>query len=407
MKNNRPDPFGGRPGLGLYIHIPFCVRKCAYCDFLSFPSDEAARRAYTSALVREIRLRGNCLRENDSGDYDRLRPVTSVFLGGGTPTVLEPDCLRDIFEAVYSSFDVAEDAEISMEMNPGTDRPELDDIIQNYVNRISLGLQSFRDSELKELGRIHTKDDFLRTYEHLKGLKACRLNVDLMSALPGQTVASWVETLRSVSDLKPGHISAYSLIIEEGTPFAARAAEGKLALPDEESERAMYEVTEEVLSERGYHRYEISNYAKKGEECRHNLLYWTMGEYLGAGLGASSFLNGTRFRNTASLPRYLELLSDSHAASSRDSTFPWVEESHCLSREELMEETLFLGLRLTEGVSAGHFEERFGRTLDDIYGGVIERHVRDGLIRRTDDGIALTKRGLDISNTVMADYLLG
>lgn len=387
----------GQAGIGLYVHIPFCVRKCAYCDFLSFPSDAKMRRMYTVALIREIAFWGETLGHPS---------VTSVFVGGGTPTVLEAELLKDIFRIIGKAFNIEDQAEITIEMNPGTDRPELDDIVLNYVNRISLGLQSMRDDELRELGRIHTAADFLRTYERLRALGADNINIDLMSALPGQTLSSYERTLREVRALKPEHISAYSLIIEEGTPFYDRFERGDLRLPDEETERAMYELTEALLKEAGYHRYEISNYALPGRESRHNRLYWTGEPYLGVGLGASSYIGECRFRNTPEMDRYLQLLAPDGAAADFK-TVPWLSDYKQLTDDERMEEALFLGLRLTEGVSGASFKAKFGRTLDDVYGEVIDRHVRDGLIVRTEGGIALTDRGRDISNTVLADYLLG
>ena len=386
---------------GLYVHIPFCVRKCAYCDFLSFPSDAEIRQAYADTLIREIGFWGEALG----------RPaVTSVFFGGGTPTVLEAHLLRAVFESIGKAFDVREKAEISIEMNPGTDRPELDDIMLNYVNRVSIGLQSMDSTELRELGRIHTAEDFLKTFSHLRSLGVSNINVDLMSALPGQTKESYERTLKEVTALEPEHISAYSLIVEEGTPFYDRYEIGELSLPDEETEREMDKMTGEILSQAGYHRYEISNYARDGYECRHNRLYWTGEPYLGVGLGASSLIGGCRFSNTPDLKTYIALTNGLKEADGRQnrslSDVPWITGFHELTVREQMEETLFLGLRLTEGISGASFKERFGRTLDDVYGDVIRRHIEDGLIVRTEHGIALTARGRDISNTVLADYLL-
>ena len=378
--------------LGLYVHIPFCVRKCGYCDFLSFPSDAETRGAYTKALIRELAFRG---REMTG------RSLTSVFLGGGTPTVLEGAFLKEIFEAVRGSFEIADDAEITIEMNPGTDRGELDDILTCFVNRVSLGLQSFDDTELKTLGRIHTAAGFLKTFEHLKQLGIANINVDVMSSLPGQTPESFLRTLENVTALKPAHISAYSLILEDGTPFAERYTAGRAPLPDEETEAEIDRLKESVLAGEGYRRYEISNYAREGYECRHNKRYWTGGNYLGVGLGAASLIDGTRFRVTPDLKHYLEVLK---SPAVRDDDL--LEERRHLSEKELMEEFLFLGLRLTEGIDTGRFEKRFGCPIGRVYGDVIERHLSAGLIKTTKRGIALTERGIEISNLVLADYLI-
>lgn len=385
---------------GLYIHIPFCVRKCAYCDFLSFSADDTVKKDYTEALIREIELRASV--------YCDYR-ITSVFFGGGTPTVLPAESLKAICEAVKTHFEVDPDAEITMEMNPGTDREELDEILAHEVNRVSVGLQSFKDEELQTLGRIHSTDDFLKTYEHLRRIGVKNINIDLMAALPHQTLRSWEKTLRRAAALKPEHISAYSLIVEAGTPFARLYTEGEAPLPDEETERSMYELTDQILHDEGYHRYEISNYAREGYESCHNRLYWACREYLGVGLGAASYMNNRRFRVTDSLDQYLEMPSrDAIEGILSEETLPAMlycekEELTLLSR---MEEFMFMGLRLTEGVSAKEFEHRFGMTLDACYGHVLKRHIREGLMTRTAKGYALTKRGLDISNMVMADFII-
>jgi oxygen-independent coproporphyrinogen-3 oxidase len=378
MKNN----------LGIYIHIPFCVRKCNYCDFLSFPADDDTKRAYARALVREIRAYGETAAD---------REVETVFIGGGTPSVMPADCLADIMKAVTSTFDVRPDAEITMEMNPGTGGEGLLNFLFSYVNRVSIGLQSADDAELQELGRIHTWQDFLSAYRMLRDAGMKNINVDLISAIPNQTGESWLRTLNCAADLKPEHISAYSLIVEEGTPFGKRKAEGSLNLPDEDLERRMYADTEETLSLRGYHRYEISNYSLPGCECRHNVRYWTGGDYLGLGLGSSSLMDHVRWKNTSDPDEYL-----------RSSANPQelLRDMESLSLKSQIEEFMFLGLRMTEGVTETEFRKRFDMDMNSLYGDVLEKLEYEEMI--TDEGgrVKLTGRGVDVSNRVLAEFLL-
>lgn len=374
--------------LGLYLHIPFCVRKCAYCDFLSFPAEEDEKSRYTEALIREIEAEGR-----KTGDF----AVDSIFFGGGTPTTLSSESLKAVMKALKDNFDISPGAEITMEMNPGTDREELDDFIAGNINRISLGLQSMDDRELLTLGRIHRAEDFIRSFAHMRKLGIRNLSVDLMSALPGQTEKSWQRTLELTAGLEPEHISAYSLIVEEGTPFYELNEKGRLALPDEEAERRMYADTGKILASRGYHRYEISNYAREGFESRHNRKYWTLRPYLGLGLGASSFLRGMRWHNTEKMAEYLSG-SGSGPAIWRDKTV--------LTEKDLMEEFIFLGLRLMEGVSCREFQRRFGRDIHEVYGSLPDRLISEGFLREKSGRLALTERGIDVSNSVMSEFIL-
>ena len=383
--------------LELYFHIPFCVRKCLYCDFLSAPADEGTKAQYMDALIRETRER--------AGDYRDYR-VVSVFVGGGTPSTVPESLLEKLLEAVREGFELAETAEITMEVNPGTVNEEkLRRCREAGVNRLSIGLQSADDRELAVIGRIHTYGQFLETYYTARDCGFSNINVDLMSALPGQTLGSYLGTLEKVLALKPApeHISAYSLIVEEGTPFYEMERKGILRIPDEECDRLMYAKTEELLGKEGYHRYEISNYAKPGYECRHNCGYWRRREYLGLGIGAASLIGNLRFRNGDSLEAYLN-----HPTGVR-------EELQELTVEERMEEFMFLGLRMTEGVSVSEFQAVFGESMEKIYGNVIKKNLEDGLLeyRETDKWtetggrrLALTKRGIDVSNMVMAEFLL-
>ncbi|WP_296119108.1 radical SAM family heme chaperone HemW [uncultured Eubacterium sp.] len=380
--------------LELYLHIPFCERKCAYCDFLSAPADPPVRISYIKKLQEEIAYYGAQFEEYQ---------VSSIFFGGGTPTILEGYQLAAILETVKKHFHLAADAEITVECNPGTlTAGKVEKLVQAGFNRLSMGLQSADDRELQLLGRIHNFAQFLESYDLARKAGFENINVDLMSALPGQTLKSWQSTLQKVTALRPEHISAYSLIIEEGTPFYERFAEDEQIreegghprlLPEEEAERQMYELTEVFLHTKGYERYEISNYAKPGYECRHNCGYWTRKDYLGLGLGASSFVEHQRFQNTSDLKEYLE------------------QEYHHIHIETLdkkseMEEFMFLGLRLMAGVSRQQFEKTFQVTLDSVYGEVLRKLKGEQLIEEVAGYVRLTEHGIDVSNYVLSEFLL-
>ena len=385
--------------LELYVHIPFCVRKCAYCDFLSAPADTQERTLYIDALTEEIRARKN--------DFNAYR-VSTIFLGGGTPSILEGDDSARIFRALQENFDISDDAEITMEVNPGTVTEEkAASWRKSGVNRLSIGLQSADDRELKMLGRIHTYREFLDTWKIVREAGFENVNVDLISATPGQNLRSWSETLRKAADLGPEHISAYSLIIEEGTPFYERYGDGSgededkgnhlPPLPDEDTEREMYKATEKILAEYGYHRYEISNYSKTGYECRHNLGYWERKEYLGLGLGASSLISECRFHNTADMGKYLRLYENAGTDICED-----IEH---LSVEDQMEEFMFLGLRKTVGISVDDFRKAFGKEIREVYGEQMRKLEEQRLIEYSGNRVRLTERGTDISNYVFSEFM--
>ena len=392
--------------LELYVHIPFCKKKCRYCDFLSFAGEEWTQETYTQALIREIGAwRG---KEN--------KKVSSVFVGGGTPSILSVRRMEEIFEALRESFFLAEDAEITIECNPGTLEKEKLEVYKCLgVNRLSLGLQSAKNEELRLLGRIHTWETFLESFQMARKAGFENLNVDLISALPGQTVESWRETLEKAIALSPEHISAYSLIIEEGTPFWNRFGEGACAcdytgpaLPDEDTENKIYRFTRKFLQEQGFERYEISNYAKPGKECRHNIGYWTEVAYLGLGLGASSYMEGCRFTNEKDLDKYLALDFGEEDPEKRETALRklWgqIEE---LSQAQRMEEFMFLGLRMLKGVSDVDFVRLFGVKMETVYGDVIRRLTANGLLKKEENNLALTEWGMDVSNFVLSEFLLG
>ncbi len=377
----------------LYIHIPFCVRKCAYCDFLSAPADQDTIGRYMECLEKQLVRQAASFQE---------KVIDTVFIGGGTPTILCIEQLSRLLAAVQEHFVLAAGAEITVEANPGTiTTGKARALAQGGVNRVSLGLQSTSERELRLLGRIHTYDDFLRSYGLVREAGIRNVNVDLMSALPGQTIASYEKTLHQVLSLHPEHISAYSLIIEEGTPFYERyRADEKLrdagkepqVLPSEESERAMYELTGALLADYGYERYEISNYAKAGFACRHNIGYWTGEEYLGLGLGASSYIEETRFCNTSELRAYLE------------EDFTPREVQH-LSKNDRMAEFFYLGLRMTAGVAKADFVRRFGLSAEAVYGDVLKDLTAQELLTDTGTHYRLTPFGRDVSNQVLYRFL--
>lgn len=371
--------------LEIYIHIPFCVKKCDYCDFLSAPSCLEERTAYVNALCQEIQAAAS-----EFGS----RPVKTVFIGGGTPSILEPSLMEKVLTAFKEAFFLTEDAEFTLEANPGTLSEEKLKLYRSFgINRLSLGLQSTFEEDLKMLGRIHSYEDFRHSFSMARAVGFENINVDLISAIPGQTRERWSENLRRVAELNPEHISAYSLIVEEGTPFFER----NLDLPDEEAEYEMYEDTGKILNAYGYEQYEISNYARAGLACRHNIGYWQREEYLGLGLGASSMVNGTRFSNTSDMTEYLK--NAAHPSVIR-------KELQLLSKEEVMEEFMFLGLRMCEGISEKIFEQLFDEKLEKIYGDVLEKYERSGHLLHENEMWKFSREGIHVSNWILADFLI-
>ena len=376
--------------LSIYIHIPFCVKKCAYCDFLSAPATNEVQEQYLHMLMQEIHEKAR--------QYAQKYVIKTVFIGGGTPTSVDAELLCQVLDTVKTRFEVCADAEISMECNPGTACMEhLKKYYNAGINRLSIGLQSTQDDLLRKLGRIHTFEQFLETYQNAREVGFENINIDLMSALPGQSLADYEKTLKDVVALKPEHISAYSLMVEENTPFY----DMDLDLPDEDTERLMYELTGTYLLEQGYDRYEISNYARVGCECKHNRVYWERGEYLGLGLGAASlikfpadapFQKEVRFKNNSNLQTYLQ------------GDFSYDEEL-VLSRREAMEEFFFLGLRQMKGVSLVAFAEEFGEDTIEWFSKAIDQNIKDGLLVCEGGRLSLTKKGIDVSNLVFSRFL--
>jgi oxygen-independent coproporphyrinogen-3 oxidase len=348
---------------------------------------------YVPALLKEI----EDVKLEDNGTQDYI--VKTIFIGGGTPSILDGNDIADILNRVYKRYEIDNDVEITIEANPGTiTKEKLEAYKSAGINRISMGLQTTNNGELQELGRIHTYEDFLENYKLAREIGFTNINIDLMSAIPGQTVESWNKVLENIIILSPEHISAYSLIIEEGTKFYVKYSNDITNLPSEDDEREMYYNTKKFLKAAGYNRYEISNYSKNGYECRHNNGYWQRVNYIGFGLGASSFINNTRFSNVKDMTEYLKSvendLSNLH------------QEVHELSLNESMEEFMFLGLRMISGVSISHFEDIFKAEFRKIYGKCVEKLVDQQLLEIDNDRLYLTEKGLDLSNYVMSEFIL-
>ncbi len=397
--------------LRLYLHIPFCVRKCNYCDFVSFAGKEDQFESYVNALCGEIKARGEIYKD---------REISSIYIGGGTPSILPVELMERIVKALNQNFRISGTkekrrgfhlqkkirplTEFSVECNPGTvDKKKLKAYKKMGINRISFGLQTSDAEGLKELGRIHSFDDFMESFEAAREAGFDNINVDLMQAIPGQTLSGWQRTLALLASFKPEHISAYSLIVEEGTPFYEKQEKGLLDLPEEDTEREIYYYTKEFLEKCGYLRYEISNYALPGFECQHNIGYWKRDNYLGLGLNSSSMVDNVRWKNTEDLEAYLACDFSSSSASEEAASIE--EDKQKLSHKEQMEEYMFLGLRMTDGISKQAFFDSFGQDFDFTYGEVVIGLKEKGLIEENEGRIFLTEKGIDISNQVLSEFL--
>lgn len=373
---------------GLYIHIPFCVRKCPYCDFNTFPLERGAVRKFLSAVKSELQL---LAREFSPPLLD------TVFIGGGTPTVLSGAQLSELMECVAQSVGLAEGAEVTVEANPGSVTVNgLRAMVGSGVTRVSMGVQSFSDEMLQRIGRNHTVRDVYASYEAIRSAGIENVNFDLMYALPGQSVADWEHTLSQALSLQPEHFSCYSLIIEEGTPFAILHRRGELDVPEEDDEARMYELTVEAMAHAGYDHYEISNFARPGYRCRHNLLYWRNQQWLAAGPGAHACWKGVRFWNVPALDAYIEAIEGGRLP---------VEGSELRNLDDQMDETVMLALRLTEGLSLAEWTSRFGRDLSEVYGDTVARLTEWGMLETRAGRLRLTSRGRMIGNRVIAEFL--
>lgn len=371
--------------ISLYVHIPFCKQKCMYCDFPSYSGKEKYMDDYIEALNEEIlRKRENYL-------------IRSIFIGGGTPSYLDEKNLESLLSTL-NKLNFKENIEFTIECNPGTLTRKKLEIMKRYnTNRLSIGLQSTNNILLKDIGRIHTYEIFKNNFLLAREIGFENINVDLMFGLPNQSLDEWRNTLLEIAKLSPEHISAYSLIIEEGTCFYNLYNADKLNLPSEEVEREMYIYTKEILNQYGYEQYEISNYSKPNKECLHNKIYWSCKEYLGVGSSASSFINNTRIKNIDDIDKYIKNIRRNESI---------VEEIHENTIKDSMEEFVFMGLRMIEGIDINEFEERFDKNIYNIYGKVIEKYINEELLASKKGKLYLTSKGIQLSNYVMSDFIL-
>jgi len=371
---------------GIYIHIPFCKRKCYYCDFNSYANMEESFEPFKEAIMKEIRNR-----------KDELKDIfTSIYIGGGTPNVLPPFYIENILDEIYKYYDISNDTEISIELNPGLiDDEKLKTYKRIGINRISIGLQAWQDKLLKKIGRIHTIHDFIENYD-MATKYFDNINIDIMYALPDQIFDDFKETLSNVVSLKPTHISCYGLILEEGTVFYKLYEENKIKPADDEFEMMMYHYGIEFLQKNGYKHYEISNYAIPGYECRHNTLYWRDLQYIGFGPGAYSFVDNRRCGNAKDIKKYIEMINRTGYA---------IEDIDVLDEKDKMSEYMFLGLRMMDGVYDRDFKIRFGKSMFSIFKNAIDKNIELNLLIREGDNIKLTQKGIDVSNNVFEDFL--
>lgn len=374
--------------LSLYIHIPFCVSKCYYCDFSSFSHMGEKIESYIDSLIVELELYKEELR-----DYE----IKTIFIGGGTPSSIDPKYISRILDYIYKNYNIREDAEITIESNPGTlDRDKIQIYKKSGINRFSLGLQTLNNKLLKSIGRIHSAKDFYNSYNLLREMGVKNINVDLIFGLPNQSLGDVLNTLERVINLGVEHISYYGLIVEEGTPLFDLCNEGKILLPTEDEEREMYHKGLKKLKEKGYGHYEISNFALSGYECKHNLVYWNVLPYIGVGLSSHSYFKEKRFWNTKDISIYINKLSKK--------SLP-IEGEEIIEREDEISEFCILGLRKIEGIDKLEFKKRFKIEIEKLYGHIINNHIKNGLIENDHNSIRLTKKGLDLSNIVEVDFL--
>lgn len=370
--------------LSIYIHIPFCKEKCFYCDFLSFTNKEDEYNLYLNALLREIEQ----FAINNSNKYI----IKSIFIGGGTPSILPIGHIEQIMSFIFKNFNIENNAEITIEVNPGVISQELiKSFKKSYINRVSFGFQAWQNNILKQLGRVHNREQFVDNFYNFRNLGFNNINVDLMFSLPNQSLENWTETLNEVCKLKPEHISCYSLIIEEDTVFYKLYQQNKLDILSEELDRKMYYTAINILQKNGYNQYEISNFALQDKTCYHNIVYWRRKEYVGFGLGASSLLNETRITNTRNLNDYINYKNERSIES--------------LQLNDIYSEFVFLGLRMNSGISKTIFYNNFGISIYEVYGKQIKKFVNQLLLEDKDDFIKLTNKGRDVSNLIFVEFL--
>ena len=380
----------------LYVHIPFCVRKCRYCSFASFAASEAEQEAYIRLLLKEAGSRRGEMTE----------PVSTVYIGGGTPSLLPVELLRSLISGILQLYPIRKDAEFTMEANPGTLHPAwLEAARELGVNRLSIGMQAAQESLLRTLGRIHSFPDVEKSVREARCAGFQNISLDLIFGIPGQTEADWEETLTQALALNPTHISAYGLIPEEGTPLTEDLRSGRLTLPDPEIERNMYNRLKQRMLAQGYQQYEISNFARTGYACRHNIGYWTLVPYLGLGLSAASMVRMekgpegvryTRLRNPAGFDEYARMVRENR---------PEERESETVPPNDARFETMMLGLRMNRGVSESVFLQLHGKQLPQIYGAKLQQLLEKGLVEKEGDRWFLSDRGMDIQNAVLVELM--
>jgi len=402
------NSLGQNKKLGIYIHVPFCVKKCAYCDFLSFEGqDVLIHKVYTKALIKEI--------ESHALIYGDKYSVDSVFIGGGTPSVILPSMIDGIIKTVKNVFNTDVNMEITIEANPKTlSEDKLESYLNSGINRISIGAQSFQDYMLRIMGRAHFSEDISKTFKMARDAGFQNINLDLMFAVPGQDMNIWQDTLNKAIGLEPEHISFYSLQIEKGTKFYDMFETGPYEKISDKLDREMYHFAVRQFQDAGYARYEISNVAESGYECRHNIKYWTMEDYLGAGVGAHSYIGGKRFGNIKDIEAYIELNLEGGGAEPEGSQEAVAykrlrESSHENSMVDDVSEYMFTGLRMIRGISLEDFELRFKKPLREIYAKerpVIEQYLKDGFLILEDGRIRLSEKGVDVSNKIMSVFTL-
>ena len=375
--------------LGLYIHVPFCAQKCNYCDFNSYKIEEKnQKKEYLISIKKEMELYKEDFKNKE---------FTSIFLGGGTPSILNSEELTILVNSIYENFNINKDAEITMECNPGTlNKEKLETIKSLGINRLSMGLQVTQNHHLKYIGRIHTYEQFEKNYKDAIDIGINNINVDLMYSLPNQSFDEWKETLDKIIKLNPPHISAYSLILEEGTKFYDMYMNKEFELNDEETDINIYKYTIDTLSKNGYHQYEISNYAKEGYECKHNIVYWKCEKYLGLGPGASGYIENYRYSNICDVEEYNKCLHNNKKP---------IEEKNTLSKKDEMEEFIFMGLRMNEGINLDRFYEKFGVNFKQKHDNILDKLKNLNLIIEQNNNIMLTQRGKEISNTVFIEFI--
>ncbi|WP_250277692.1 radical SAM family heme chaperone HemW [[Clostridium] colinum] len=370
--------------LSIYIHIPFCKEKCFYCDFLSFKGKEDYFYQYKIALLKEIE-------EFAILNKDKYI-IKTIFIGGGTPSILPIGYIGDIANKIYTLFKVDKNIEFTIEANPGTlSYEKIKHFKDSNVNRISVGLQAYQNKLLKKIGRIHTIEQFLQNYENIRKVGLNNINVDLMFSLPTQTEEDFTETLNNIAKLSPEHISTYSLILEEGTKFYSMYEKGQFEIFSEELDRKLYYNAINILQKNGYNLYEISNFCKPNKECKHNIIYWTRKEYIGFGLGASSLIDEKRIINTNNFNDYINFKNN--------------KEIEILKDKDMYSEFIFLGLRMTQGIKKSEFYKQFNISIESVYKNEIEKFIKNGLLIEEEDCLRLSKKGIDLSNVVFSEFI--